>query len=488
MVTIGVAVVERRRPASRHLLKLLLLTCACVTGISVIAITTWIWQGPPSVPQPEQLGQLEPAVGQLVKKHLAIAQSHPTSAHAHGELGLVYEANKLWPEAEQAFSNAVQLAPGDWHWLLHQAIVSRQMGDIDESLRMLRSVVIVAPQHAAVQQRFGEALLQTGDGQGAEQAFRRVTELEADSPEGYVGLGRVHISQAQTEEALRWLEHAVKLDPSYKVARYLLGTVYRTLGREQDAMRELALGAGGTIRYLPDPLTPQLEEFSVNNRARMRQGIHLLAGNQPEEASDVFRSLLESDARNVTAMNNLAGAYAQLGRFDEAFELLQRALNADPNKYTTHINLASWALKRGKLDEALAYAESAVDRAPWSKQSRTIHVKVLLRLGRFREAANSLEHAIHENPYDYDFILTSGQVYIQLSQFDKAKSRLQRAITYSDSDTRAYLLLCQTHIQLGELEEAQRVLRHVPEQSLLNPQDKQFAQMLSNTLAKQKGR
>ena len=52
---------------------------------------------------------LEADVHALVDEHVARIRNNPTSGAAHGELGLVYEGNKLWDEAVRSFERAEQV-------------------------------------------------------------------------------------------------------------------------------------------------------------------------------------------------------------------------------------------------------------------------------------------------------------------------------------------------------------------------------------------
>jgi tetratricopeptide (TPR) repeat protein len=88
--------------------------------------------------------------------------------------------------------------------------------------------------------RLGRIALGRSDLRAALAHYSRALELETDDPEANLGVGRVLLSMQQVQKAQPLLEKAVRLDPSDSVARYHLGTLYRQLGRADDARREFA--------------------------------------------------------------------------------------------------------------------------------------------------------------------------------------------------------------------------------------------------------
>ncbi len=56
-----------------------------------------------------------------------------------------------------------------------------------------------------------------------------------------LGLAKTMIEMNQTDKALALLEETVQLEPSNAIAHYRLGTLYRKMGRADDAKREVDL-------------------------------------------------------------------------------------------------------------------------------------------------------------------------------------------------------------------------------------------------------
>ena len=69
--------------------------------------------------------------------------------------------------------------------------------------------------------------------------YERAVELQPDDPEASYELGKMLAAMNQPEKAEKLLEHAVQIDPTNAVIHFRLSTVYKRLGRSEDAKHEV---------------------------------------------------------------------------------------------------------------------------------------------------------------------------------------------------------------------------------------------------------
>jgi tetratricopeptide (TPR) repeat protein len=91
---------------------------------------------------------------------------------------------------------------------------------------------------------------------------------------------------------------------------------------------------------------------------------------------------------------NLAWAYAERGRLDEASRALERALAADPTLISAYQNLAAMHVQAGRLALARPLLEEAVRRAPRYMQARVDLAAVCMQLGDPAAAAEQLRRTV----------------------------------------------------------------------------------------------
>jgi Flp pilus assembly protein TadD len=66
-------------------------------------------------------------------------------------------------------------------------------------------------------------------------------ELQPADADAKLGLAKTLIEMNQTDKALALLEETVQLEPTNATAHYRLATLYRKMGRADDAKREMEL-------------------------------------------------------------------------------------------------------------------------------------------------------------------------------------------------------------------------------------------------------
>jgi tetratricopeptide (TPR) repeat protein len=84
------------------------------------------------------------------------------------------------------------------------------------------------------------AALAFGNSAEAEAHLRKAVQLRPQHPQSLYQLGKLLWLKSKNPEAVPMLERAVRNQPDYREAHYLLATVYQSLGRRGDAQREFA--------------------------------------------------------------------------------------------------------------------------------------------------------------------------------------------------------------------------------------------------------
>ena len=86
-----------------------------------------------------------------------------------------------------------------------------------------------------------EIAAQNGDVQQSYQDYSKAVTLQPADADAKLGLAKILIEMNQGDKALPLLEASVQLEPTNSTAHYRLSTLYRKMGRTEDARRELEL-------------------------------------------------------------------------------------------------------------------------------------------------------------------------------------------------------------------------------------------------------
>lgn len=139
-----------------------------------------------------------------------IVRSHPEAHKAWDNLGVSLEALGQEDEAAAAFTRAI-------------AIVAEKHRDYDGPYANLASL-----------------LINRGEPRRAFDLAVTAAERNPNSARNFYLAGKALTRLDQWDKSERWLRRAAELDPSYPEPRYLLGQVYRRLGRAEQSAAEFA--------------------------------------------------------------------------------------------------------------------------------------------------------------------------------------------------------------------------------------------------------
>ena len=174
----------------------------------------------------------------------------------------------------------------------------------------------------------------------------------AKNPGAYVAynnLGGILLGRGEVEEALRYLEHAVTLDPSYPDAQNNLGIALHESGRVSEAIEH-------------------------------------------------YRESIELDPFRADAHINLGISLASLGRFGEAEERLAEGTRLGPDLPLAWYNLGLVRLALRKPDAAAEVLGRATQLAPGDPNIRLALARALAVSGRANEAADQFGEALRLRP------------------------------------------------------------------------------------------
>ena len=91
-------------------------------------------------------------------------------------------------------------------------------------------------------QAYGRMLAESGTRlDSAVTLFEKALEIDNALPEAHYHLGKLLLAKGKAQESLPHLEAAAKLDPKSSRSHLSLANAYRSLGRQDDAARELKL-------------------------------------------------------------------------------------------------------------------------------------------------------------------------------------------------------------------------------------------------------
>lgn len=167
----------------------------------------------------------------------------PDSGAAHLLLAKMLMAANLPEAAAESAKKALALAPNIAlaHFLLGEVYLFKS--DVEQARHEFEQERAINPANAAVYDRLGDVYTRTGQYQQAQEALAKAISLDTSSTGPFIQMGKVLLRRNDPQTSLLYLQHAAKMDPSNYITHTLLGQAYRSLGRKEDAKKEIDIAS-----------------------------------------------------------------------------------------------------------------------------------------------------------------------------------------------------------------------------------------------------
>jgi serine/threonine protein kinase/Flp pilus assembly protein TadD len=144
-------------------------------------------------------------------------------------------------------------------------------------------------------------------------------------------------------------QRAVELDPNFAMAYARLGAVYNNLGQEDLS------------------LANREKAFELRDRASEREKLYITShyyadSGQLDKGIAALELYRQTYPRDAIPYTNLAAIYNQFGQYDNALENARKTVDMDPDGISGRENLATAYAGLGRVDEARATLNGAVQR------------------------------------------------------------------------------------------------------------------------------
>ncbi len=295
-------------------------------------------------------------------------------------LGQARIENDRYSEALGNLERAVQIAPKsvEARYQLARAQLKLQMSET--AIASMRETLELDPDHLGANVAVSRADGLRGDYEKALGSAARLRNRYPQRAEPFVLEGDIYMMRGDVDAAIDAYDRAGALAPVAAITR-----------KRFDARRRAGRADSHVI----------LEEYLEGNPGDIATRV-VLAGNYEangltDKAIAEYRRVLEQDADNVVALNNLAWVYAGAGDDDklkQGLELAKRAYDIAPDDGAVLDTYAWLKLRTGDVNEAERLLREALRIAPDSPDIRYHLAVALHRGGEAREARRLLDRLL----------------------------------------------------------------------------------------------
>jgi tetratricopeptide (TPR) repeat protein len=391
------------------------------------------------------------------------------SARLYDELGDTYTQMHEGPEAVGAYRHAVELEPDQASHLssLAQALFDTQK--YQTALGEYQKLVQMEPDNAINYLRLAEIYRSLHQLDKAEQEVLLAKKHAPGNLEVLYTEASIYDTEGRFPDAIRVISDAIssekeqaKVMPSQRrtlaILYQLLGQLYRDsgnttaavnalkelggLGPEEDQRaRLLIIDTYRDARDLPDAFEEARQALAAYPNVRdLRINEALLYGeaNQPNQAAQILKPMLENKPSDVEIYIDLAQVYEQGRRFGEAEQSLRAAekvVTRAADRETIGFLQGANYERQKKYAQAEQVFKGVLAIDPHNAPVLNYYGYMLANRGvRLDEAISLVQRALAEDPGNAAYLDSLGWAYYKEHRLAEAENYLRQAISHNAHD------------------------------------------------------
>ena len=313
-----------------------------------------------------------------------VVEVNPLAVDAQLELSRLHLAQGATDTSVQYALAAVRAQPGNPAARVHLARGLMARGDLAGAEAELDQLNQAYPDAASVHSQLGLLALRKSDHRAARHSFDRALELDGNLLEPLAGLVFVDVSAGDPTGARVRVEEHLAGKPNDPDLLLLAATVHlasrdyaqaeRTLRRvlAVDSSKLQAYGMLGQIYLSQERLEEARTEFeTLANRSPLMIAPHTMVAmilefqGKSAEAQRRYEQIMEIDPRAAVAANNLAWIYAENGgNLDIALQLARTAVGQLPDHAAVNDTLGWIYYRKNLATLAIGPLQTSVEREP----------------------------------------------------------------------------------------------------------------------------
>jgi tetratricopeptide (TPR) repeat protein len=383
-----------------------------------------------------------------IRRLSELVHSHPALARAHFNLATVYADQKQFREAAQEYGATLRLEPDNNTARLSMAKAEATIADFTSALPVATEYVKRAPKDPEGHYILGTVYRGLAQYADAERELKIAVAGE-DQYGPHYDLGFVLAKEGKPAEALRQLQRAVQLRPSASEPHFQLAKVYKTLGHEEEANKEMSL-------FRQEKQQSAEEDVASATGADANQ---LLFKGDPGSAAESYRKALSLDPNNAKTWYNLSLALGELGQPTDQRKALEKSIQLDPSLARAYNQLGLLDAAEGKQASAEEEFKKAISLDPQSAEAESNLGTLYGRTSRTKEAEALLRSATENDPKLVEASLNLGLILASEGNLAEAEPYLQSAVALAPENTAAESAFGMVETKLNKPDAAIRAFR-----------------------------
>ncbi len=240
-------------------------------------------------------------------------EKSPDKLRVQQNLGLSYIHQADYRKALGMFDKVIAQKPDHYNARFNRANIRLRFQDYRGAIDDLEVFIEKYPKTLQAWQGLGQAHMELGEPDQAEEAYNRMIELDEDNALAYYERGRLWMLKKQYQAALRDFLKARELNPTNAAIYNMIGQIYTYLGQKDQAVEYF----GQAIEIAPDYA-----------RAYFNRGYIFAGEHKIDAALDDLNKAIKYDARIYEAYKARGLVLYWKQEYEKAYQDLMTATQA----------------------------------------------------------------------------------------------------------------------------------------------------------------
>ncbi len=355
--------------------------------------------------------QNRPETEVVAKINEAIAID-PKRTETYLSLSRYYMSREKAPEAEAAIRTGVSMNPKAALGMTEYGRFLMYANRNADAENQFNLAIAAEPANIGTYEAAADFFATTRQPEKAEAAYKKLVEIQENSPESRLELAEFYSNAQRQPEAIATLEQILIDTPEYVRARYRLGNIYLERKETEKVNEQLAM-----LFKINDN-----DSQALMLRARVR-----MLDNKPDEAIRDLEDLLKKQPSERDALFYISQVKLSLGQIDQA-----RAFMADLERYHPSF------LKIGLLKIQAAFSTGDADGA--LRQATELYTKA------GAAAANAETNSQALQDLKMRALTARGLAYLDLGRTAEARIDLMEIVRLSPNSSSALVNLAKVYV------------------------------------------
>ncbi len=277
----------------------------------------------------------------------------------------------------------------------------------------------------------------------AREILANIEPSELKDEESLSDYGFLLFLTHQPEEALKYLERALELNPNCFIAHARISAIYILIDKFEEAEKHLTKAL---------ELSPERVELLYNlSVIKFRQGRY-------EEALEILDRCIRLAPERREFYVKRTEYLKALERVDEYIEELFEKIRANPEDKFFYLNLTLVFLSIGKEEEALSIVESALERFPEDEEVKRVFIEVCLKTESYYLLGTKLKEWVEKEPESEDLRFLLNEARIKVGFLEAAEKDLDEMPQALKADPRWKFLKAKILHEKNQTSQAVEIL------------------------------